>query len=222
MRPLWQRWPTLLAIAFFLLNVDLVVMPLAVSLGVPSGWPLFCLASFFATAEPTYWNWYAKWMVRNVKRSERGTLVRRAFAEQRLGEQIREFLEEKFDWFVEHARLHADGGEASQKLRDNAVALIKSTHILVTYPMMLFFGLMPSGWPFAIFVQRIFPVPGGFVVFLAANAVKTYALGIVYLCLPWWAKILVILGAIVFLTVGMRKVVGKVNAFKAPTTHGLP
>jgi len=203
-----------LAITFFLLNVDFVLMPAAVSLGVSPGWPLFWLAAIAASVEPTYWNWYAKWVVRNVNHSERVQRVRAAFTQQYLGEQIKEFIAEKFDWFVEHTRLHVDGGGTNRELRDNAVALIRGTHILVTYPMMLFFGLMPSGWPFAIFVQRIFPVPGGFVVFLAANAVKTYTIGIVYLWLPWWGKILVVAGAITFLTIGTRDIVRRVSAFR--------
>jgi hypothetical protein len=213
---LWQRWPTVLAIAFFLLNVDVVLMPSAVSLGLPCGWPLFLFAAFCATAEPTYWNWYAKWVVLNVKQSERVQRVKTAFRRDDLGAQIREFLEEKFDWFVEHARLHADGGEANRELRENAAALIKGTHILVTYPMMLFFGFLPSGWPFAIFIQRIFPVPGGFVVFLTANALKTYFIGLVYLWMPWWGKLLFVTGAITFLTFGTRKVIRQVNVFKVP------
>lgn len=222
MRPLWQRWPTIIAIAFFLLNVDLVLMPVATTMGISRGWPLFCLAAFFATVEPMYWNWYAKWVVRNAKRSERARSVSTAFTQQRLVEQIRLFVVEKFDWFIEHARLHAEGGEATGELRKNAVALIRGTHILMTYPLMLFFGLLPSGWPFAIFIQRVFPVPCGFVVFLTANAVKTYAIGLGYIWLPWWGKAAVVLAALLLLTIGTRKIIRGVSTLRRKFANGLP
>ncbi|HXK37335.1 MAG TPA: hypothetical protein VJ553_07170 [Candidatus Paceibacterota bacterium] len=228
MRPLWKRWPTVLATLFFILNVDFVVMPVLAWLGV-RGWTLFWAAACCATAEPVYWNWYAKWVVLNVTRSERARHLAREFREQGLAGQframwqtVREFLEDKFDWFVENARIHANGGQANEQLREAAIALIRGTHRLMMYPMMLVLGCTPGGWPVAIFLRRIFPVPGGFVVFLATNAVKTYALGLVYLWLPWWGKILTVLGAILFLFFSTRKVVRKVNTLHQSARKGLP
>lgn len=212
MPQLWSRWQSLLAVALFFLNVDFVLMPWAVSLGIQPGWPLFWMSALFATGEPCYWNWYAKWLVRNVKRSER---VRRAAGEFRLRdlpERLREFGADAWDWFVEHALQHAGVDDPTkQRMLDSALGLVRGTHVLMTYPLMLGLGLMPGGWPFAIFVQRIYPVPGAFPVFLAANAVKTYLLGLLYLCLPWWGKVLVLLGAVLFIGVSIRKVVRKVQ-----------
>src|SRR4030042_774740 len=98
MRPLWKRWPTVLATLFFILNVDFVVLPV--------------LAGQFR----------AMWQT------------------------VREFLEDKFDWFVENARIHANGGQANEQLREAAIALIRGTHRLMMYPMMLVLGGTPGGW----------------------------------------------------------------------------
>ncbi len=225
MRPLWQRWQSLLAILLFFLNVDFVLMPWAIAMGMPPGWPLFLLASWFAIGEPSYWNWYAKWLVRNAKRSERGRRVVRTFAEHGILSRAGEFGEDAWGWFVEHSLEHADVDRLTkQRMLQGALSIVRGTHILMTYPLMLGLGLMPAGWPFAIFVQRIFPVPGAFVVFLVANAVKTYLLGLVYLWLPWWGKALVLLGAVVFLTLSMRKVVRRIKSIQPPPayTEGLP
>ncbi len=217
---LWLRWQSLTAIAFFLLNVDFVVMPVLASFGV-CGWRLFWAAAFFATVEPVYWDWYAKWVVRNVKRTERIQRVTSAFVNQGLWQQCKAFARDKFDWFVEHARIHANGG-GNEELRERAVALVRGTNVLMAYPLMLGLGIFPSGWPLAIFLNRIFPVPGGFILFLAANAVKTYLIGLGYLSLPWWAKLLVVVAAALLLAFGVRNIVRKVSALVRNHRNGLP
>ncbi len=224
-RPLWRRWQSMVAIGLFFLNVDYVLMPIATEWGMRPGWALFWMSAFFATGEPCYWNWYAKWLVRNAGRSER---VRRAtgdFHTQGLLVRLKEFAEDTWDWFVEHSLQHAGVDDPTkQRMLQSALSVVRGTHIVMTYPLMLGLGLVPSGWPFAIFVQRIYPVPGAFIVFLAANAVKTYALGLVYLWLPWWGKALVLLVAVLVVALSLRKVVRKVKDISPapPSAAGLP
>jgi hypothetical protein len=225
MTPLWRRWQSVVAVLLFFLNVDFVLMPWATAWGMSAGWPLFWMATLFATGEPCYWNWYAKWLVRNVRRSARLCRAAGTFRDQGVLVQLKDFGQGAWDWFVEHSLEHAGvDTPTKQRMLQSAISLVRGTHVVMTYPLMLGLGLVPSGWPFAIFVQRILPVPGAFVVFLAANALKTYALGLVYLWLPWWGKILVLLGAAIFLSLSIRKVVHKVKGIKPDPsiTESLP
>ncbi len=225
MCPLWRRWQSLLALTLFILNVDIVLMPWAISLGVQPGWRLFMLAALCATGEPCYWNWYAKWLVRNAERSERVQRAAGDFRALGLLARSREFFKDAWDWFVEHSLQHTDADDPTkQRMLRSAISLVRGTHVLMTYPLMLGLGLIPSGWPFAIFVQRILPVPGAFIVFLAANAAKTYVLGLMYLWLPWWGKVLVLLGAVIFLSLSIGRVVKKVKGIApdSSVTEGLP
>ena len=213
MNPLMRRWPTPVAILALCLNVDFVIMPVLASFGV-HGWTLFWAAAFFATAEPCYWNWYAKWLVRNVVRTARARRIKRVFKDEGLGSQLKAFWEDKFDWFIEHAREHAEGNGKARVQAESVVHFIKRTHVVMVYPVMLVLGFSFAGWTVAIFLHRIHPVRGGFALFLAANAVKTWAIGILFLALPLWGKLVVIVGGLLFLAFGTRKIVQNVTELK--------
>lgn len=202
--PLWRRWQSLLAILLFFLNVDYVIMPALQWVWKMDGWPLFWCAVLAATAEVVYWNEYAKWLVRHVKRSGPVRRTARAFASdglqddfERLVESVRGFGADSWDWFVEHARSHTDADSpGKQRVLQGVLGVIKNTHIWMAYPMMLGLGLCPFGWAVGIVVQRVVQAPGAFLVFLAANAMKTYLLGLLYLLLPWWIRVSTVLTVI--------------------------
>lgn len=214
MSPLLRRWPTIVAVIALCLNVDFVIMPVLAMFGV-HGWVLFWTAAFFATAEPCYWNWYSKWVVRNVKRTDRARRIARHFEAENLGDQLRAFWEDKFDWFVEHAREREEGNGRDHIRAQSFVRFIKATHVVMVYPTMMFLGFSFAGWTVAIFLQRIQPVPGGFALFLVANAIKTWLIGIAFLALPWWGKLLVIMGGLAFIAFSTRKIVMNVSELKS-------
>lgn len=213
MNRLMYRWPTLLAIVALCLNVDFVCMPILASFGV-HGWTLFWSAAFLATAEPCYWNWYTKWVVRNVAGTERARRIARDFESAGLASQLKAFWEDKFDWFIEHAREHANGNGRARVRAESVVHFIKETHAVMVYPAMVILGFSFAGWTVAIFLQRINPVRGAFVLFLAANAVKTWVIGILFLALPWWGKLVTIAGGLLFIALSTRRIVRGVSEMK--------
>ena len=146
---------------------------------------------------------YAGWLVRNAQRMEQvrtttNTLVALA--------------QNSWDWFIRHAQQHDQVDSAfQQSILNGAVGFIKSTHVVMTYPMMLGLGLLPLGWAVGIVLQRLVPVPGAFVVLLIANAFKAYILGILYLWFPWWVKILILLTVAGLMAWSIRSVVRRSN-----------
>jgi len=213
MNRLMYRWPTILAIFALCLNVDFVFMPMLAACGV-HGWALFWAAAILATAEPCYWNWFTKWVVRNVAGTERVRRIARDFRSEDLAEQLKEYWEDKFDWFVEHAREHVEGNGKARVRAQSFIRFIKETHVVMVYPVMLVLGFSFAGWTVAIFLQRIHPVRGAFVLFLVANAVKTWVIGVLFLALPWWGKLLTLAGGLVFIALSTRRIVRSVSELK--------
>jgi len=218
MRRLWLRWPSMTAILLFLLDVDYVVMPVVTGFGV-HGVPLFLISTHWATGEVVYWNWYSKWLVRNAKHTDRYRRMAGAFNRHGLQGQFafavqnsRAFLADFWDWFVQRSLEHGHGGvPADNGMFRNADRFIRGTHTVMTYPLMIGLGLCPKGWVVAITLQRLRPVPGAFIFFLVANALKTYFLGRVYLWLPLWAKIAMVTFAICLVVWSVRKAATKVR-----------
>lgn len=215
---MWLRWPSVMAIFLFFLNVDYVIMPFLTGIGI-SGWSLFWAAAWCATGEVVYWNWYSKWLVRNAKTTERYRRVAREFSRQGLHSQFtvalessREFLADAWEWFVQRSLEHERVQEPlKNQMLKGADSFIRGTHTFMTYPLMLGLGLCPSGWAVGIVLERLRPVPGAFAILLAANACKTYLLGRIYLWLPGWAKVALLVIVAGLLVWSIRKTVRKVR-----------
>ncbi|HXV27220.1 MAG TPA: hypothetical protein VD862_04330 [Candidatus Paceibacterota bacterium] len=196
----WLRWPTWVAVFFFFLNVDLVVMPFVATVWGFDGWRLFLVAALAATTEVEYWHWYAGWLARNISASQPAKRTVSDFKYHGMVGNVQELWWKAQDtaiafrnWFVIHARQQMEiDTPLKQGMLDGAVGIIRHTHVYMTYPIMIGLGAVPFGWAVGIVLNRVHKVPGAFLLLLAVNAMKTWLLGLVYLWLPLWAKALII------------------------------
>ena len=210
MRLVW-RWQSLTAITFFLLNVDLVVMPCLSWLGFDL-WTIALLGAVAGTVEPSYWYWYSGWFVRRLKRSDRGLRLERQFRLsgdlqdlERRWLELTDTISDIQDFVAESAEHHLDIDTPAKKhALDALLGFLGRTHIWMTYPVMAGLGLLPFGWLFAIVIHRTRSprVPEAFILFLAVNAAKTAAIGVGFLLLPLWAKVAIL--STVFSIIGWR------------------
>lgn len=198
MRGIIKGWQTIVAVICAILNVDLVIMPAVSMLWAIDGWKLFWVAATCATAEVLYWRWYAGWLGRKIREagpSKRtavkfvekgflGRLKRLVYKAKDIGLDVR-------DWWGEHAVDHMEVNTPLKKrLLGDAEYLVRNTHILAMYPMMIGFGAVPFGWAVGIALTKVIRVPLAFPLLLMVNALKTWGLGWVYLRMPLWAKLL--------------------------------
>ncbi len=199
---IWLRWPTIVAITLFFLNVDYVIMPLLALHGV-RGLALMICAMFAATGEVLYWHWYAGWFGRTVKNSPPARAVVQQFHFTGKLREVEEWWQrtkaisaELWQWFEDHLRSQAatDSGR-KQELLARMLSIIKRTHVWAAYPIMLLLGFLPYGWAVGIVIARVHPAPWLMVPLLMSNAVKTYFIGLLYVAMPRWLKFIII-GAI--------------------------
>jgi len=222
-RVILTRWPTIVAVACAILNVDLVIMP-AVSIfwGI-DGWGLFWVAAFSATAEVLYWRWYAGWLGRMIRKagpSKRTALhfVSEGFLGRlkKLGHKAKSLGLDLRDWWGEHAVDHMEvNTPIKKKLLDDAEYIVRNTHVLAMYPLMIGFGAVPFGWAVGIALTRVIRAPFAFPLLLATNALKTWGLGVAYLWAPLWLKLLIwaiLIGLGIFQVVRIVRKNGTVGA----------
>lgn len=207
MRNLLLKWPSLVTALVVVLNVDLVVMPALAAFGV-HGWTMFWVATIAATAEVLYWHWYAGWLARNMTSTRPARRLRADFEDRGLLEVVLRFWHSAkytgqmlWVYWCDHAKqqIEVNTPFKKQMLKD-AERLIRNTHILVMYPLMIGLGLCPVGWAFGIALNRTVKAPLAFPLLLAFNALKAWGLGIAYLAIPLWAK-LSLLGLVLTLIV---------------------
>ena len=196
MRTIMLRWPSVMAIIFLALNVDFVIMPTLAHFGV-RGWHLFWCATSAATTEVLYWYWYSGWLARNIKNAGPPKRTAEQFVEEGLFGKLKKLFFRARDfgfafrlWFVESA-LHQMEIDSPWKkgLMHGAYDIIKHTHKLMTYPMMIGLGFCPFGWSVAIVLSRVHYVPLAFPLYLIVNAFKAWVLGMAYLMMPLWSKL---------------------------------
>lgn len=212
MKTIMLRWPSVLAVVCLALNVDFVIMPALSSFDI-TGWDLFWCATVAATAEVLYWYWYSGWLARYIKASGPPRRTARHFKEEgllrkvkRLANKAIEVGEALRDWFVEHAVHQLELNTPWKKgLMDGAYDIIKHTHKLMMYPLMIGLGCVPVGWSVAIVLNRVQYVPLAFPLYLFVNAMKAWALGVLYLWMPLWAKLLLWAVLILLLVSQIRK-----------------
>lgn len=216
MRTIALRWPTILAIVFVFLNVDLVIMPALSEFGV-NGWRLFLAATTAATIEVLYWEWYAGWIARNVQQTKpvrrtRRRFIKHGFVEDliELYEQAKETGQELWHWWCDNAKGHLEiDTPAKKRMMSAAEYAIKDSGTFMVYVLMIILGSLPLGWAVGLAITRVYKARGALFLLLCVNALKAWGLGIAYLWAPLWAKLL-LLATVLFFVV--RKAIRFIRA----------
>ncbi len=181
----WVSWPIAAAAVITLVNVELILIPLLVGVGV-TGLTLFAITSVASAAEVTYWYWFAGWIGRQASFipvvqstvsdfTGQGLtgLVRAQFA------RVHMLMLEIWNWFVGHVQSQMQASSPIPRwLLACALDIIRTSPIWMMYPLMIGLGLCPLGWIPGILICRKHRVRGAFTTLLVLNAIKTYGIGL--------------------------------------------
>lgn len=181
----WLSWPMAAAAVVTVLNVELILIPALVAFGVCGAWLFICTA-LAASAEVSYWYWFAGWLGRQAPNIGVVRSTVRDFKGQGLLGQVRTQIEwgavlasQVWSWFVGHVRAQMDASSPIPRwLLARALGVIRTSPIWMMYPMMIGLGLCPLGWIPGILICRKHHVRGAFSVLLVFNAIKTYGVGL--------------------------------------------
>lgn len=181
----WVSWPMLVALIVTALNVELVVIPSLVAVGV-QGTRLFVYTAIAASAEVSYWYWFVGWLGRQAPFIPVVQSTVREFRGQGLFRQVREQIQwgttlssQVWAWFVGRVRSHMEASSPFPRwLLARVLSIIRTSPSWMMYPMMIGLGLCPLGWVPGILICRKHHVRGAFIVLLVFNAIKTYGVGL--------------------------------------------
>jgi hypothetical protein len=175
-------WPVIVAIAVF--AVDQFGTASLAAVGV-RGWWFLGLSILIGIVAVGYGYWFLGRFAADMRDSipaqataqdfrDAGLLVRLKF----YWEGSASLIDDMWSWFVErlHDQLSAKG-RFKQWILKISLALIRSTHVWMTYPVLIGLGLLPLGWIIGVIVCRAHPVRGGLGVLMTCNAIKTYVTG---------------------------------------------
>ncbi len=198
MQKWWVSWPMAVSLVVSLANVELVLIPLFVALGI-SGVALFVATAVSASVEVAYWYWFAGWLGRQapfipsvgpvlVEFRGRGYL----WEVQHYRERGRVLVSRLCVWFTDRILTQISASSPLPRwILGRALQAIRTSPRWIVYPVMVVLGLCPLGWIPGILICRQVHARGAFATLLAFNAIKTYGIGLGWTeVLRWVSRVL--------------------------------
>lgn len=198
MQKWWVSWPMAVSLVVSLANVEIVLIPLFVALGV-SGFALFVATAVSASVEVAYWYWFAGWLGRQAPFIPSVGPVIVEFRGQGYATQAQRYIErgrvlvtQMWVWFTDRIRSQMVASSPLPRwLLGRALQIIRTSPTWFVYPVMVVLGLCPLGWIPGILICRQIHARGAFVTLLAFNAIKTYGIGLGWTeALRWISRVL--------------------------------
>ncbi len=179
-------WPVIVAI--IVLAIDQVGTTLLAVVGL-RGATFLGLSVMIGIVAVGYGHWFLGWFTDNARSSEPVQQTAQDFKDaghldraQDLWDISASLAGDIWDWFVQRLRDQLGAkGRFKRLVLTVSLAIIRNTHIWMTYPVLVGLGLLPLGWIIGVIVCRAHPVRGGLIVLMLCNAIKTYYTGLVVL-----------------------------------------